>query len=256
MIEKLIRLRKNVKNWYLRPLERYGLAGKEITYHLRNGLRFTFASVKNWSSLWIVEEMLIKHPYNNEKVVLKKGDIVIDIGGNCGAFSILQAKLYEGIVIHAYEPDPDNFKYLEMNIEQNGYQDSITAHEYAVTGKSAESLELHKSAVQAGAHSAVRQEGGETITVPAVSLSAILKDYPEVAFLKIDCEGGEYDILLNTPKELFSKVKYIAMEYHTVEGNSVDELTERLTDMDFTVLKSDEVPNILQCFNKRLYSKK
>ena len=34
------------------------------------------------------------------------------------------------------------------------------------------------------------------------------------AFLKLDCEGYEYDIILNAPKDVIRKFEYIIMEYH------------------------------------------
>ncbi len=36
-------------------------------------------------------------------------------------------------------------------------------------------------------------------------------------FLKIDCEGAEYDILFDCPKSILNIIKKIAMEVHTLD---------------------------------------
>ena len=33
--------------------------------------------------------------------------------------------------------------------------------------------------------------------------------------MKVDCEGAEYDILLNAPGEILKKIGIIAVEYHS-----------------------------------------
>lgn len=36
-------------------------------------------------------------------------------------------------------------------------------------------------------------------------------------FLKVDCEGGEYDIFFSVSAEVLSHCKYIAIEYHDID---------------------------------------
>jgi hypothetical protein len=47
--------------------------------------------------------------------------------------------------------------------------------------------------------------------------------------LKLDCEGAEYDILLNASGPLLSKIRQIAVEYHVgLTPHQPEELAERL----------------------------
>jgi FkbM family methyltransferase len=50
--------------------------------------------------------------------------------------------------------------------------------------------------------------------VPEISLGELLRDYAaeSVDLLKIDCEGGEYAILENSPAEVFRHIRNIVFD--------------------------------------------
>jgi FkbM family methyltransferase len=51
--------------------------------------------------------------------------------------------------------------------------------------------------------------------VPIFSLDSLLKNYDiNDAVLKMDCEGGEYRSVLNSPKKTLRKFSQIQLEYH------------------------------------------
>jgi hypothetical protein len=56
--------------------------------------------------------------------------------------------------------------------------------------------------------------------VDAISLeSALAKlNITQLDLLKMDCEGAEYEILLNTSPEILRLVKRIIMEYHDLDA--------------------------------------
>ncbi len=39
----------------------------------------------------------------------------------------------------------------------------------------------------------------------------------KVDFLKVDCEGGEYDIFYSTSVDTLNKCEYMAIEYHDID---------------------------------------
>lgn len=41
---------------------------------------------------------------------------------------------------------------------------------------------------------------------------------PSVDLLKIDCEGGEYEIILTTPNECYNRIGAIVYEWHKTPG--------------------------------------
>ena len=53
--------------------------------------------------------------------------------------------------------------------------------------------------------------------------------------LKLDCEGAEYDILINANKEIFDKIKLISLEYHNIINHDGHELKKFLETVGFVV---------------------
>ncbi len=60
--------------------------------------------------------------------------------------------------------------------------------------------------------------------------------------LKLDCEGGEFEILLNAPAELLRRVRHICLEYHNAATSSSDrDLLRRLAGLGLHTRRS---PNL------------
>ena len=62
-------------------------------------------------------------------------------------------------------------------------------------------------------------ESLKTITVKSISLQRIFDDnqIKNCNFLKLDCEGTEYEILENLPISYFNKIEKIIIEYHMAD---------------------------------------
>ena len=57
---------------------------------------------------------------------------------------------------------------------------------------------------------------GYSVSVSATTLAEIFKQHgiSQCDFLKIDCEGAEYEIMKEVPFEILAHISRIAMEYH------------------------------------------
>lgn len=53
--------------------------------------------------------------------------------------------------------------------------------------------------------------------------------------LKLDCEGSEYEIILNIPDTLFGKIDNIIVEVHPVQGYSSEKIGSFLTDHGYII---------------------
>lgn len=64
-------------------------------------------------------------------------------------------------------------------------------------------------------------EHKDVIAVQARSLASIMKEhnFEKVDLVKLDCEGAEYEILLQTPALVLAKIDRIIMEYHDLGSN-------------------------------------
>ncbi len=142
--------------------------------------------------------------------------VLVDIGAHIGGTSILAASM--GAVVHAYEPDPENYHYLARNVRLNDVK--VQTFKKAVSGKKGMAT-LERNDINTGgygfyAKGTSLKEGvhEDEVEVDTVTLHDVLIDLGEVDVLKMDCEGAEYDILLECDPKLFKKIKQISMELH------------------------------------------
>ena len=57
-------------------------------------------------------------------------------------------------------------------------------------------------------------ESNESIMVWPITIQAILECLPRIDVLKLDIEGSEYELLMYTPRECFSHIGQISIEWH------------------------------------------
>jgi len=140
------------------------------------------------------------------------GDVVIDVGGNTGAFAY--ASIMRGAsVVETFEPYPHSFRRMENNIGHFG----VTMHNAAVVGNdhAGDTITLMDGLGNSNpaTFSTVAQVGTGW-TAKAIRLDDVLRKYDRVRTLKIDCEGGEWSQLY-TSQELH-RVQEICGEYHVI----------------------------------------
>jgi FkbM family methyltransferase len=127
------------------------------------------------------------------KKIVKKGDVVLDIGANIGYYTLFFAKLVgkEGTVF-AFEPSPDNFTLLKKNIEINGYS-NVILEQKAVSNKT-EKVKLYLSSDNPGAHRIYNSHDGRTsVEIDAICLDDYFKEYDrKIDFIKMDIQGSEW----------------------------------------------------------------
>ena len=173
----------------------------------------------------VINEMFDENVYDIHDGAFEDNKIMLDIGANIGASGIL-AWTKTARTVLAYEPEKHNYEQLLKNIELNGLQDVIIPIKMAVSNQTGttEIFDGQGGSFITGAKGvskALRDKvPSEKETVKTTTLNAILKDIPEIALLKMDCEGGEYKIIDGASIDTLRKCKRIVMEYH-----QTDELT-------------------------------
>ena len=123
-----------------------------------------------------------------------RGKSVLDIGGHIGAYSVLACQLGASFVT-AVEPDPRNYKLLEENLKRNAGRGRYEClYGAAVSNPFMHHVDLYVK--RAPAMNSLYVTGGEKVRVRAYGWRKLMAARPYQA-LKLDCEGGEYDLLLN-----------------------------------------------------------
>ena len=168
----------------------------------------------------------IKQDYNLDDLDLKSGDVVVDIGAHKGVVSCYLAKRYPGIKVYAYEPLEDNFNALLENIALNGVE--VEANHCAVTGDGRDVTLYYSNGNTGGAN--IYGGGYEPVKhIGSVKFADVLGRFEQIALLKIDCEGAEYELDLN----LLDRVKHLRGEVHGSYGNAdalIEQFKRHVTD--------------------------
>tara|TARA_Y100000310_G_scaffold299526_1_gene334455 strand:- start:93 stop:845 length:753 start_codon:yes stop_codon:yes gene_type:complete len=179
---------------------------------LRNNLMFKVRP--GIPDIQMIKEVFQDRQYHQALQHLPKNAVVLDLGANIGTFTVLAAKQPNTKKVYAYEPFPSNTALLIKNTSLNNLNEKVSINAEAVSKKSG-TTEFYLNSKGPATHS-LNNKTGKSITVPTTSLSQILKKHKikKVDLLKLDVEGAEEDILLNTTKTDLKKIKHIIMEYH------------------------------------------
>ena len=149
-----------------------------------------------------------------------KDQTILDIGANIGDSSIYFA-LKGAKRIIAIEPFPANYELAKKNIELNNLQKIIDIDLAGCSNKSG-FLTVDNKKSGGGASLTSAKTGTK---IPLFSLKNILeRNNIDSAILKMDCEGCEYDSILNTDNEILKKFSTIIIEYHYGYQNLVEKL--------------------------------
>ena len=181
------------------------------------------------------------------KNIVKKGDVVLDLGANVGFYTLLGARLVgkEGKV-YAFEPEPINYSLLLKNIELNGY-DNVVAVQKAVSN-AAGKIRFFLDKKDTGAHTIYQPDDErEFIEVETVSLDEFFKDKERIInFIKMDIEGAEMvalsgmDRIIRENRNLKMFVEFYPLGIRRA-GNTPEEFARKLLeDYHFSVLAIGE----------------
>jgi FkbM family methyltransferase len=129
------------------------------------------------------------------KMILRPNDVAIEVGSNIGALTVPMSKLCKKV--YAFEPQPDNFRLLEANIQSNNAT-NIHAYPYAVGSDSGvvnvpELEDLGHT--NYGRVEIIEEPKANAIAVTLVTLDQVIDIEDKIKFIKIDVEGYEREVL-------------------------------------------------------------
>lgn len=167
------------------------------------------------ADLYMIMTCVRDRQYNPPSFEIKPHDTIVEIGGHIGSFSVYAAgKASQGRML-VYEPDPENFTYLQKNINLNKLS-NITPKKMAVAVEKGTRMFFPSTVNTAESSMYKSKKRNQGIQVPTTTLSQIFEEHTITFcdFLKLDCEGAEYEILFNTPVLYLNRIGKIAMECH------------------------------------------
>lgn len=205
------------------------------------------------SARFLSKEIFVKGYYGRPGFECSPGDRVIDIGANMGLFALWVSPQVEHGEVVCVEPS-SAMDTLQYNLRRNSIN-NVRAFRCAV-GAEAGPLEL----LEYPEFNGVNHRAGFTPSpwgqffirvlhrrkvLPPVrvececrTLESVLQEtqFDRVNLLKIDCEGGEYDILAGASNAVLRHIDRICMEFHEIHKSHDHRiLIRRLEEAGFQV---------------------
>lgn len=144
--------------------------------------------------------------------VLQNYNLAFDIGTNIGGFSNAYHNKFNKVI--AIEAHPLTYKFAKQNLSS---YDNIEVINKAVSNVDNQEINLflHDSG-DSGSTSILKtlphgQLKDNTYKTTTISYPSLVAKYGIPQYMKIDCEGGEYNFLINQD---LSGVEFIAIEIH------------------------------------------
>lgn len=184
--------------------------------------------------------------------IVKRGDVVIDIGANIGYYTLQFARLVgdEGKVF-AFEPDPTNFATLKRNVEANGYRNVVLIQK--ACSSEAGRLKLFLSDDNKGDHRLYDSGDGRSyVEVDVVRIDDYFEHYTgKVNLIKMDIQGAEYGALsgmtnlIERNPDLVLVTEFWPLGFKR-SGVSASDFVALLQKLGFNILHINDVRNTIE----------
>jgi FkbM family methyltransferase len=228
----------------------------EDAYLVLNGLRLLSKPVFNgvfWD-LGLAKfvnlrsvEVFLKQPYSSANVT---GRTVVDVGAFVGD-SAIYFVLRGAKKVIAIEPHPGAYQEMLENVRLNNMGDRIIPVNAGLASKpgliNIENLGIDQTL-------GIYYRPGLTGSIRAITLEELIEQFnidPSDTVLKMDCEGCEYDVVLNDYKHV-KLFRELIMEYHEDENRHSTDIVKLLSgDYDCQFIKETRNVGILHCIKRR-----
>jgi FkbM family methyltransferase len=193
-----------------RGTARYELRRRPGVFHLRHGS----GDVAILNKIFARDPALSSYeppPPVAARLDAARAPRILDVGANIGLFGVYALGRWPDARITSFEPDPDNFRVLDLTVGANQREGSWDDVPVAVSNADGELRFAPGDGAKS--HLSPTAPDERTITVPAVDFFDRLGE--GVDLVKMDIEGGEWQILAD-PRLATAPVRVIRLEWHTL----------------------------------------
>lgn len=252
-----INLILQLSNWHVLTLHYFGLRKNVDIIKFRNG---TCCILRDKSdAIAFLEIFLLKINNLVKDFHVKKNDVIIDIGAHIGYFTIYSAKIATQGKVYSYEPSPESFNFLKKNIELNKIKNVILENLGVMKDSGISEMYVNKNNT-IGNTMFKKNYRSHKESVKVISLEDMVSKHnlKKIDFLKLDCEGAEFEIILNLNDDILRKINKIAIEVHpNILNYKLSDLECFLTKKEFQIsilrpLKNSDMP-MLYARNKNFH---
>ena len=168
-----------------------------------------------------VDEYVIEHSFDKDiyfpglpEYTPAEDHVMIDVGAHIGTFALHAARKVPRGRVFAIEACRDTYCLLRINAALNR-ADNITAVHAALADKRG-TVTLSHSAANWGHTIVADRSGGQGEVVPALTLGQFMDEHAiaHCHFMKLNCEGAEFPILLSSSPATLARFGVILALYH------------------------------------------
>lgn len=228
-----------------------------------------------WSYVYIYREIFINKEY--DAILPKEGDVIFDVGGNQGLYSLYLNDKFKNIHIHVFEPIPDLFQQLQGNISRNVRRhNSIIMNNFGLSDR-AETLDINYFPYGSGLSTltddmedkqdvmidskcsqslmpSLCKSFMEKVFIPRInknklkqkvelkSMSSYIEqnNIQKINIVKIDVEGHELQVLKGITSEHFNIIDSFIIEVENYRPGYLQEILNILTQHKYNIQIIDE----------------
>lgn len=160
----------------------------------------------------------------HDKWLNKKYNLVVDVGANVGVFTEAMLELYECEKIVAIECNENLVNDLKRSYKNNSKVDIINK----ALHHSNKNIEFYQCDTNPGISTTaspitMNNNTGipftKTVIVETITIQDLVNLYGKIDLLKIDIEGGEYEIIEKVDNSVFDNINNLLIECHFLREN-------------------------------------
>jgi FkbM family methyltransferase len=207
--------------------------------NMANGLALDYSV--NQTGTHVLESIFVKREYA-DYFPFYESAVIVDVGAHYGYFSLFASlNSGSGSQIFSLEPDPGNLVVLRQNLKDCKIN-NVVVIDAAIGAEEGKMTLYGGSEINRSLFGDYALGSGKEIAqVNAITLGKFVQqnNLTNIDFLKLDCEGSEYSILLNADDDTLRKFKTISMEFHDMKkpGLTANNLRKRLIAAGFSIVK-------------------
>lgn len=176
--------------------------------------------------------------YERRGCSIREGDVVLDVGGNIGAFS-RRAEAEGASRVITLEPITPTYQCLSMN---RGLRTEI--YKFGLAGSTSfQEFQIHDDFTHIGGGTSKTKYENDKIVHRENALCLGVNEFfngglfDRIDFMKVDIEGGEFDLFDFIHDEHLQKMRCVATEIHGIREDVSEwqnRLNDRMTNLGFT----------------------
>ena len=237
-LRRVAQTRRIFANWpvLLRKMvgQRVGRGSPQLEFVTRDGVRLACPNLPG--ARLPMYEQFADDCYERDWVLGSDGALrVLDVGSHVGAFAVNLAIARPDVRVECYEPSPESARYLAAKHRDERSGPPRASARMRVGGRGrlgdARRQQFGERAQRPGAREPTPRRrcrflaGAACSTVETTTFDRAVADAGgSFDVVKMDCEGGEYELIYASTPENWMSVRRVVLEYHPVDGESWDEL--------------------------------